>query len=1071
MVAGSYDELARYLTNGYWIDQGDTARSFDHTNITFNVSGLQESDQGFARQACRLWADVCSLTFTETTREADITFHDPEDFDPLDPTSEPYGRSYSDVSNGVIQSSQVYISTNFAEGVGAPQYSYRFQAFIHELGHAIGLGHPGDYNYDGASVNYPGDAIYDNDSWQLSVMSNFNQNVNTTTVGSYAFVLTPQIVDIIAVQTLYKVDQTTRTNDTTYGVDNSSGRASYSADFTDFPTVTIYDSGGFDTLNYSGTSHNQMINLAEGAMSSVYGKTNNIIIARGTVIEAAVGGSGEDEIHGNAVKNSLSGGNGDDTLSGGPGVDTLDGGDGSDTVDYSDNEMFFGMARGGDVGYFDPLAVVYSSGGNLTVDLTKGQAIFVLTGISNGRPVVWSYLEPLKNIENVIGTSGNDIIYGNEFENVITGGPGIDTLDGRGGSDTVSYVGSEGFLWLDLAGQTANLIRTSITPDGPKTIRYTESVANFENAIVGSGGSRIFGTDLRNELTGGAGTDRLTGREGNDILRGEDGDDFLYGGYSPGSGDDAGRNDGADLLEGGRGNDKLYGGSGNDNLTGGAGADYIDGGPGRDTANYFDTELTALHASGVSIDLQTGVATLRADFHGWSSPLRDFYNWAVTTAARNQDHLISIEDVTGTTGHDNIIGDANNNTLIGNGGNDTLNGNDGDDILRGNGGTDELYGGSNDDLLIGGRGNDILNGGAGIDAVDYRYSDGILEVDLAAGRGEIIAVPGNDGGWLPVEDTDVLVDIENVIGSSGPSNIYGDDLANDLSGWGGFNNLYGRGGNDTLWGGDDRNWLYGGEGDDVLRGGASEDWLDGGTGADKMQGFGGDDVYVVDRSEDTIFEFGDGGTDRVRTATISYLLPDNVENLELLGNAWLHGIGNTLDNVIVGNRAPNALFGRDGNDTLDGGGESDGLYGGNGDDSILGGDGPDKVYGGDGDDRLDGGLGNDILTGKTGSDAFLFVGGHGIDAIRDFDVTADHLEIAGGFWAIEMMDGTFDGILDDRDANVFYGIPSRNDTYYPAYDGPPDEADSYGMNIITGGGIIHLDNVFALTADDIWDLA
>lgn len=136
-----------------------------------------------------------------------------------------------------------------------------------------------------------------------------------------------------------------------------------------------------------------------------------------------------------------------------------------------------------------------------------------------------------------------------------------------------------------------------------------------------------------------------------------------------------------------------------------------------------------------------------------------------------------------------------------------------------------------------------------------------------------------------------------------------------------------------------------------------------------------------------------------------------------------------------------------------------------------GGGGPDKVYGRQGDDTLDGGEGNDILTSKTGGDAFIFTGSYGLDSIRDFDITADHLEIAGGFQAIEMADGTIDGILDDRDANVFYGLPNKNDTYLPFCDGAPDEADTYGMNISTGGGIIHLNNVFVLTADDIWGLA
>ena len=245
MAIGTYNQLATYLTNGYWTDTGRSARSFDHNNVTYNVTGLQAADRVLARQALDLWADVSGLTFTEVVGAADITYDD----------ASSGAANSSSVSGNTISSSTINISPTWGGGVGADVYSYRFQTFIHETGHALGLGHQGDYN---GSASYPTDATYDNDSWQLSVMSYFDQVTNTTTTGSLANVLTPQIVDIIGIQNIYGANMA-RIGNTTYGVGNNTGRESYGANFTQFPTVTIYDRGGIDTMNYSGTSHDQEI--------------------------------------------------------------------------------------------------------------------------------------------------------------------------------------------------------------------------------------------------------------------------------------------------------------------------------------------------------------------------------------------------------------------------------------------------------------------------------------------------------------------------------------------------------------------------------------------------------------------------------------------------------------------------------------------------------------------------------------------------------------------------------------------------------------------------------------------
>ena len=99
------------------------------------------------------------------------------------------------------------------------------------------------------------------------------------------------------------------------------------------PALTIYDSGGNDTLDCSGYSAAQIIDLHAGSFSSVGGLIRNVGIATSTVIENAIGGRGNDTLVANDLGCALSGGGGDDRLTGGAGADVLTGGSGADSLD------------------------------------------------------------------------------------------------------------------------------------------------------------------------------------------------------------------------------------------------------------------------------------------------------------------------------------------------------------------------------------------------------------------------------------------------------------------------------------------------------------------------------------------------------------------------------------------------------------------------------------------------------------------------------------------------------------------------------------------------------------------
>lgn len=135
-------------------------------------------------------------------------------------------------------------------------------------------------------------------------------------------------------------------------------------------------------------------------------------------------------------------------------------------------------------------------------------------------------------------------------------------------------------------------------------------------------------------------------------------------------------------------------------------------------------------------------------------------------------------------------------------------------------------------------------------------------------------------------------------------------------------------------------YIEGTYGPETLQGTSGNDFLNGRAGADTLIGGDGDDTYNINDRTAKVYEDFDGGIDTIR-ASVSYILPDNVENLHLVGNnGWNGAKGNDLPNIIIGNGGGNVITG---------------------------------------------GLGNDILTGGGGPDTFVFSRGDGSDIITDFE--------------------------------------------------------------------------------------
>ena len=154
----SVSDVADYLTNSYWEVNGSIAHHWGVSTISYNVQGLTADRAALARVAFQLWSEVANLTFVETTGTGQIT---------LDDTQSGAFSSSNYGSNGIITSATVNVDPTWYGGSSAID-SYTLQTFIHEIGHALGLGHAGAYN---GSATYGVDNTYANDTWQYTVMS------------------------------------------------------------------------------------------------------------------------------------------------------------------------------------------------------------------------------------------------------------------------------------------------------------------------------------------------------------------------------------------------------------------------------------------------------------------------------------------------------------------------------------------------------------------------------------------------------------------------------------------------------------------------------------------------------------------------------------------------------------------------------------------------------------------------------------------------------------------------------------------------------------------------------------
>ncbi len=190
--------------------------------------------------------------------------------------------------------------------------THAWATLVHEIGHAVGLNHPGNYN---AGVAPKVDAVgnflsADEDAFFNSIMSyrSSAQEIQPTVFMPY---------DMLALRYVYGTNPVA-TGNTTYTYSDAAGRL----------VENIVDDGGVDTLDFSAVTAGVMLNLTPGAYSSV-GKLAsganalaNLTTSFDAMIENAIGTVANDTMLGNAAHNRFTGGLGNDTIDGAAGIDT-----------------------------------------------------------------------------------------------------------------------------------------------------------------------------------------------------------------------------------------------------------------------------------------------------------------------------------------------------------------------------------------------------------------------------------------------------------------------------------------------------------------------------------------------------------------------------------------------------------------------------------------------------------------------------------------------------------------------------------------------------------------------------
>ena len=752
-----------------------------------------------------------------------------------------------------------------------------------------------------------------------------------------------------------------------------------------------------------------------------------------TVSPALVGTAGDDVLQGTMGDDVMVGGAGNDLLYGGAGQDTYiinvnDGHDSIVDVVGDNNTIRFGpsITQNDITLRLGSLMLDLGNGNTVHIEGFNPDDVFNSSSINTFRFNDGSMLsleQLLARGFDLAGTASDDVITGTNTSDRIYGLDGNDTLKGGVGDDMyVLSDGGDGMLKIDYVTGT------------------NSSVASYLGAFL-AGETVTFSARYRSEpgvtarlfLGDAGGADKY--------------DNYKYTAVTDGKGKWETLSVSVTLKH----DDQLWA--------------YMYGdrdGPNRQAGNfvlYDDVEIVSQHrgvilqdrfATGIDRNWKTSgnshwieQSTDHVIDSSGTDTVQSSYSYMLGADIENL-MLIGEANIDGT-------GNALDNVLTGNSGNNILVSGEGNDTLLGGEGNDRLNGGNGDDILEGGDGNDtyVLNDGG----------EGMLKIDYVVGTNSSVSrylgtfQAGETVTFSARYRSEPGVTARLFLGDAGGADKYDNykytSITNGTAEWETLSVSVTLTHDDQLWA-----YMYGDR-----------------DGPNRQAGHYVlyDDVHVVSQQSGVILQdsFSAGidsnwktsghrewiesdlsgldqiiDTDGIDTvqSIFSYTLGEEIENLELTGNASIRGSGNILDNTLIGNSGDNVLQGFAGNDT---------------------------IIAGAGNDTLIGGEGSDYLTGGSGADLFVFDTAPIIgqaDIVTDFNAADDtiHLNpeiftqfISGGRLSInQFVSGANAGALDGDDYLIY--DTSSGKLYY--------DEDGIGNGI--QHEIVSLVGISDLTLDD-----